>query len=41
MSAHCDCSDEEREPVKNEISPSHAEVESWVTECNNCWGLIR
>lgn len=38
--SHCDCSEEDREPVQKEMSPAHFDGESWVTECHNCWGLI-
>jgi len=41
MSAHCSCPDSEKEPVTKEVSPSHAEFDSYITECANCWGLIR
>jgi len=41
MSSHCKCGPEERDPVTKEVSPSHFDGESYVTECANCWGLIK
>lgn len=38
--SHCDCGPEERDPVTKEVSPSHFDGETYVTECGNCWGLI-
>jgi hypothetical protein len=40
MSAHCRCEEHEREPVTKEVSPSHFDGESYITECRNCGGLI-
>lgn len=39
--SHCNCSDDEQEPITKEVSPSHFDGESYITECNNCWGLIK
>jgi len=41
MSAYCSCPDHEQEPVTKEVSPDHAEVDSYITECANCWSLIK
>ncbi|QIR31227.1 putative CxxC motif protein [Halorubrum virus Serpecor1] len=39
--SHCDCSPEEQDYYKEEISPSHHDGETWATKCRNCWGLVR
>ena len=41
MPAHCNCDEEDRDPVTKEVSPSHFDGESYVTECGYCWGLIK
>jgi hypothetical protein len=44
MAAHCDCSEQEREPVIIEEEITHGAPDGTVSrrkECTNCWGLIK